>query len=141
MNDRVALDAGALAQALPLDRQRRIDTILLTHSHMDHTNSLPFFVENVYDEGAGEIVIWASEATTYAIRRYLFNNDAWPDFTRLPNNLLQRADKISRTVETVQQLIEEQARLARLHGQKMSYTTSLEAVCAQLEKPVGLTTY
>ncbi len=88
INGQLALDAGSLGQALPLERQRLIDTILLTHSHMDHTNSLPFFVENVYDEGSGEITIWASEATTYAIRKYLFNNDAWPDFTRLPNNLL-----------------------------------------------------
>ena len=77
-----------MAQALPIERQRQIDTILLTHSHMDHTNSLPFFVENVYENGAAEIQIWASEATTYAVRKYLFNNDAWPDFTRLPNNLL-----------------------------------------------------
>ncbi len=88
VDERLALDAGSLAQALPLERQRQIDTIVLTHSHMDHTNSLPFFIENVYEQGAGEISIWASEATIYAIRKYLFNNDAWPDFTRLPNNLL-----------------------------------------------------
>ena len=55
---------------------------------MDHTNSLPFFVENVYSRGAAEIEVWASRATIYALRKYLFNNDAWPDFTRLPNNLL-----------------------------------------------------
>jgi ribonuclease BN (tRNA processing enzyme) len=88
INGSLAIDAGSLAQALPIERQRQIDTILLTHSHMDHTNSLPFFVENVYENGAAEIEIWASAATTYAVRKYLFNNDAWPDFTRLPNNLL-----------------------------------------------------
>ena len=87
-NGQLALDAGSLAQGLPLERQQQIDTIVLSHSHMDHTSSLPFFIENVYDRGAGEINVWASEATTYAIRKYLLNNDSWPDFTRLPNNLL-----------------------------------------------------
>lgn len=88
INGEVALDAGSLAESLPIERQRRVGTIVLSHSHMDHTNSLPFFVENVYDTEAAEIVIWASRATIYALRKYLFNNDAWPDFTRLPNNLL-----------------------------------------------------
>ena len=44
INDTIALDAGSLSQALPIERQRKIHTILLTHSHMDHTSSLPFFV-------------------------------------------------------------------------------------------------
>ncbi len=88
INERISLDVGSLAQALPLERQRHVDTIVLSHSHMDHTSSLPFFIENVYGRGPQEIVLHASEATTYAIRKYLLNNDAWPDFTRLPNNLL-----------------------------------------------------
>jgi ribonuclease BN (tRNA processing enzyme) len=55
---------------------------------MDHVASLPFFIENVYGLGAREIDIYASEATIYSIRKYLFNNATWPDFTRLPNHLL-----------------------------------------------------
>ena len=55
---------------------------------MDHINSLPFFIENVYGRGDGAIDIYSSNATVYAIRKYLFNNATWPDFTRLPNHLL-----------------------------------------------------
>ena len=55
---------------------------------MDHTNSLPFFIENVYGKSDGPIDIHASSATIYALRKYLFNNATWPDFTRLPNHLL-----------------------------------------------------
>ncbi len=87
INGTIALDAGSLSQALPIDRQRKVETVLLSHSHMDHTNSLPFFVENVYGETKA-IDVWASAATTYSIRKHLFNNASWPDFTRLPNNLL-----------------------------------------------------
>ncbi len=84
----VALDAGSLSRSLPIERQRRIATILLTHSHLDHTNSLPFFIENVYDETRSAIEIHASPETIYAVRKHLFNNASWPDFSRIPNNLL-----------------------------------------------------
>jgi ribonuclease BN (tRNA processing enzyme) len=88
INDRVALDAGSLTQTLSVERQQEVEAILLTHSHMDHTSSLPFFVENVYGHSRTAVDIYASTTTTYAIRKNLFNNASWPDFTRLPNNLL-----------------------------------------------------
>lgn len=84
----IALDAGSLAQALPVEQQVGVHSILLTHSHMDHTNSIPFFIENVYGQGEEAIDVYASGATIYALRRYLFNNATWPDFTRIPNHLL-----------------------------------------------------
>lgn len=59
----------------------------------------------------------------------------------LPQKLLQHADKIIRAVETVQQLIQEQERLALLRGEKMSYTARLKQACAQLEEPISLTVY
>ena len=88
VNGTVALDAGSLSQALPIERQVGVHSIILSHSHMDHTNSLPFFIENVYGKSERAIDIHASEATIYAIRKYLFNNATWPNFTRLPNHLL-----------------------------------------------------
>lgn len=88
VNGGIALDAGSLSQALCIERQVKVRSIVLTHSHMDHTNSLPFFIENVYGKAVGAIDIYASSATTYSIRKYLFNNATWPDFTRLPNHLL-----------------------------------------------------
>ncbi|MEA2695538.1 MAG: hypothetical protein QOJ16_4925 [Acidobacteriota bacterium] len=88
INGTIALDAGSLSQVLSIERQVEVHSILLSHSHMDHTNSLPFFIENVYGKSERPIDIHASEATVYAIRKYLFNNATWPDFTRLPNHLL-----------------------------------------------------
>ncbi len=87
-DETVALDAGSLSQALSIERQRQVQSIVLTHSHMDHTNSLPFFIENVFGKLREAVDIYASAATIYAIRKNLFNNDVWPDFTRLPNHLL-----------------------------------------------------
>jgi ribonuclease BN (tRNA processing enzyme) len=88
VNGTVALDAGSLTQVLTVEQQVEVRSVLLSHSHMDHTNSLPFFIENVYGKGDGAIDIHASSPTVYAIRKYLFNNATWPDFTRLPNHLL-----------------------------------------------------
>ncbi|HXU46013.1 MAG TPA: 3',5'-cyclic-nucleotide phosphodiesterase [Thermoanaerobaculia bacterium] len=88
INGSIALDAGSLSQVLSIERQIGVHSILLSHSHMDHTNSLPFFIENVYGHTEAPIELHASEATAYAIRKYLFNNATWPDFTRLPNHLL-----------------------------------------------------
>ena len=45
LDDVLALDAGSLSQALPIERQRQVQSIVLSHSHMDHTNSLQFFID------------------------------------------------------------------------------------------------
>ena len=88
INDTISLDAGSLTQGLALDRQARVASIILTHSHLDHTNSIPFFIENVYGRRREAIDLHASRPTIYALRRNLFNDASWPDFTRLPNHLL-----------------------------------------------------
>ena len=88
IDETVALDAGSLAQALPVERQQQVQSIVLSHSHMDHTTSLPFFVENVFGKVRESVDVYASPATIYAVRKHLFNNDVWPDFTRIPNHLL-----------------------------------------------------
>ena len=88
INDRIALDAGSLTQGLAFERQADVGTLVLTHSHLDHTNAIPFFIENVYGLRREAIELYASKATSYALRRNLFNDASWPDFTRLPNHLL-----------------------------------------------------
>lgn len=88
VNDTIALDAGSLTQSLSIEEQVKVGSIILTHSHMDHTNALPFFIENVFGKTNRPIEIHAAPATIYAIRKYLFNNEVWPDFSRLPNHLL-----------------------------------------------------
>lgn len=61
--------------------------------------------------------------------------------TGLPEKLLQQADKVINTVETVQRLIREQERLALLRGKKMHYAVAIKQACLQLTEPISLSTY
>ena len=88
INQELALDAGSITQALPIEDQRRIQRIVLTHSHLDHTASIPFLVENVFGEPHGTLEILVTPQVMHTLKLHLFNNDTWPDFTRIPNDLL-----------------------------------------------------
>lgn len=48
IDDRVAVDAGALGWFAPPETQALVQHVLLTHSHIDHTAGLPIFLDNVY---------------------------------------------------------------------------------------------
>jgi len=79
-----ALDAGALTESLPLAAQRRIRRVVLTHAHFDHIASLPFLIENLYGRSRPLEVV-APAPVLLALRRHVFNDVTWPDFTRLPS--------------------------------------------------------
>ena len=88
IDGRVALDAGSITQALSIGSQRRITHVVLTHSHLDHTASIPFLVENTFGEGSDGLEIMVPPQVLNTVKRHLFNNDTWPDFTRIPNDFL-----------------------------------------------------
>lgn len=88
IDDELALDAGSITQALPIQEQRRIRRVVLTHSHLDHTASIPFLVENTFNEPREGLEILVTPQVLRAVQVHLFNNDTWPDFTRIPSDLL-----------------------------------------------------
>jgi ribonuclease BN (tRNA processing enzyme) len=83
----VAVDAGAITRALTIDEQRGIRHVVITHTHMDHTATLPFLIENIYGSSEEPVSIYCTKRVLAGVRRHLFNNDTWPDFTRIPNHL------------------------------------------------------
>jgi len=83
----VAIDAGAITRALPIPEQRSIRHVVITHTHMDHTASLPFLIENIFGSNEGPVTFYSTRLVLAALRRHLFNNDTWPDFTRIPTQL------------------------------------------------------
>jgi ribonuclease BN (tRNA processing enzyme) len=87
IDDRVAIDAGAITRALTLEEQRALRYVLITHTHLDHTNTLPFLIENSFGSSDEPVSIFCTKRVLAGVRRHLFNNDTWPDFTRIPNHM------------------------------------------------------
>lgn len=83
----VAVDAGAITRALTLAEQRAIRHVIITHTHIDHTSSLPFLIENLFGTDPDPVSIYCTRSVLGAVRRHLFNNDTWPDFSTIPNHL------------------------------------------------------
>ncbi len=85
VNDRVAIDAGSLTLALGVAEQVAIRHIFLTHSHLDHICTLPFFTKNIFGHVEVPVEIHALPETLDALRRHLFNDELWPDFSVIPS--------------------------------------------------------
>jgi glyoxylase-like metal-dependent hydrolase (beta-lactamase superfamily II) len=83
INDYTAIDAGSVGCLVPLERQQLIRDVFLSHSHLDHIGSLPFFLDNVYRPVPECPRILASAATFASLRSDVFNDRIWPDFVRL----------------------------------------------------------
>lgn len=86
INDSLAVDAGAIGWIADLDVQRRITDVVLSHPHLDHTASLPMFLDNVFGAHPNGVRIWASESTERALRKHCFNGVIWPDLIALDSD-------------------------------------------------------
>jgi cAMP phosphodiesterase len=87
LNDTVALDAGWVSGALSLKDQEKVKDIFISHSHLDHTCTLPFLIDNNFSAPGFSLRIYAIPEVVAAMKNHLFNNHTWPDFTSLPNDL------------------------------------------------------
>jgi ribonuclease BN (tRNA processing enzyme) len=80
----VCLDAGWLVDSLTLEEQEKVRDVFISHSHLDHTCSLPFLIDNNFAAPGYSLRIYAVREVVRWMRKHLFNNETWPDFTRLP---------------------------------------------------------
>lgn len=91
-NDTLAIDAGSLGLYGTPREQARVRHILISHTHADHTATLPIFVENAYEAGADCVTVHGGDAVLEGLRRDVFNDRTWPDFVALsrgPSPLLK----------------------------------------------------
>ncbi len=85
INNVVTIDAGSLTGALTVEEQKRIQHVFLSHSHLDHICTLPFFTKNIFGHTHEPVEIHALPETLDALRRHLFNDELWPDFSVIPS--------------------------------------------------------
>jgi ribonuclease BN (tRNA processing enzyme) len=84
INRSIVLDAGAITGVLDLQEQIRIQHIILTHAHADHSRDLMFLADNVIGAGGDGFTIYSISPVLKDIKRYLFNWHICPDLTELP---------------------------------------------------------
>jgi cAMP phosphodiesterase len=85
VDDRLAVDAGALTQSLSLEALAGLDDIVLTHSHLDHVKDVPLVADLLIGRRARPLRVHASPGCARTLRESVFNDELWPDFTRIPD--------------------------------------------------------
>jgi len=80
----ILIDAGTGVGDLSLAELTLIDHIFITHSHLDHVNSIAFFLDSVGALRPNPVTVYATGATIRTLKKNLFNWDIWPDFTQIP---------------------------------------------------------
>ena len=101
VNDTLAVDAGFVSGALSLKEQVKVKDVLISHSHLDHTCSLPFLIDNNFSAPGFALRIHAIPEVIASMKNHLFNNLTWPDFTCLPNDLTPVLKLVEITPEQV----------------------------------------
>jgi ribonuclease BN (tRNA processing enzyme) len=84
VDDDILIDAGSGAGDLSLVQSIAIDTIFLTHSHLDHCAFLPLLADAVGSFRDAPLTVYALPETIAILKEHMFNGQLWPDYTTLP---------------------------------------------------------
>lgn len=84
VNDRLAIDGGSIGFALLPSEMGKIHHVVVTHAHSDHTASLPIYIAESYTVLDQPITIYATAAVVKVLRAFVFNDQIWPDFEKIP---------------------------------------------------------
>ncbi len=86
IDDFMLLDAGTVSISLDREAQCRISHIFLTHAHLDHIKAIPFLVDNLVSSNQHcRMTILSGRDVISDLRKNIFNNRIWPDFTVIPS--------------------------------------------------------
>jgi 3',5'-cyclic-nucleotide phosphodiesterase len=84
LDGRMAVDAGAVTSMLTLEEQRQIETVLVSHAHLDHIKDLATLADNRCQQGGPTLTVAGVPSTLRILREHFFNDLIWPDFSRIP---------------------------------------------------------
>lgn len=85
LNQNILIDAGSAATSLSFVEQRKIDHIFISHAHLDHVKDICFLADNVFAYRRKPIELISTFEILDVLRKHLFNNSLWPDFTTISN--------------------------------------------------------
>lgn len=86
LDDDILVDVGTGAGDLTLAEMLRINTVFLTHSHLDHAGLLPMVADMVGPRRERPLTVYALAETIAILKQDMFNFRLWPDYTVLPSS-------------------------------------------------------
>ncbi len=84
VDDDVLIDAGTGVGDLTDAELKRVTDVFLTHAHVDHIGCLPLLIDATFAARDEPLTVRGTAETLDALARHVFNNEIWPDFTRIP---------------------------------------------------------
>lgn len=97
LDGRVCLDAGSVTNMLTLKEQQRIETVLVSHAHLDHVRDLAMLSDTRTQQGGPPLVIASTPGTIAVLKKHFFNDKLWPDFSKIPEQ--QNATVVFQTLK------------------------------------------
>lgn len=85
VDGRLLIDAGAAASALTVEELLRIETILVSHPHLDHIKDIAFVADIIVERATRPTAIASVPEVLDPIREHFLNDVIWPDFTKIPD--------------------------------------------------------
>ncbi len=85
IDGRAVIDAGSLTSVLTLEEQRKIEFVLISHAHVDHVRDLALMADTRAQMGGPPLIVASTKGTISALKRHMFNQKLWPDFTTIPS--------------------------------------------------------
>lgn len=83
LDEKTSIDAGNLLAPLG-EECIKLESIWLTHSHLDHISDIAFIVDNYYERREKTLRIYALPETIETLQKHVFNHRVWPDFSTIP---------------------------------------------------------
>jgi ribonuclease BN (tRNA processing enzyme) len=80
----ILIDAGSGAGDLSQEQAIAIDTVFLTHSHLDHSAFLPMLADAAGSFRDSPLTVYALPETIAALTQHMLNNVLWPDYSVQP---------------------------------------------------------
>jgi len=84
INNNMVVDAGAITTSLPIEDQKKVDAIFLTHSHLDHVRDIGFLVDNIFGQRDRPVMVYGLAESIESVKKHVMNDLVWPDFSKLP---------------------------------------------------------
>lgn len=85
VDDDILIDAGSGAGDLSLAQAIAIDSVFLTHSHLDHCAFMPMLADAAGSFRKAPLTVYALAETIAILKQHMLNNLLWPDYTVQPS--------------------------------------------------------